>query len=89
MELRNLDAENFAALETLRRQYEDELQQILTDGCAQGAFVVADSRIATMGIIAMLTGVSTWFRDSGRLSRRDVEEIYWDMTRRAVACSDA
>ncbi|RYH08404.1 TetR/AcrR family transcriptional regulator [Tropicimonas sp. IMCC6043] len=84
MELRNLEPENFAALESLRRRYEDALQQILAEGCAAGLFAIADPRIATMGLIAMLTGVSTWFRDTGRLSRADVEEVYWDMTRRAV-----
>ena len=32
MELRNLDAANFAEIETLRRQYEDALEQILIAG---------------------------------------------------------
>ena len=84
MELRNLEAENFAALETLRRRYENELEQILAVGCEAALFKVADTRVATMGLIAMLTGISTWFRDTGRLSRTAVEEIYWDMTRRSV-----
>lgn len=84
MELRNLEPDNFAALEALRRKYEDTLQEILDAGCSEGQFQLADSRVATMGLIAMLTGVASWFRDSGRLSRADIEEIYWDMTRRAV-----
>ncbi|NDR59620.1 TetR/AcrR family transcriptional regulator [Aliiruegeria sabulilitoris] len=84
MELRNLEPENFTALETLRRRYEDALQGILTEGCAAGQFTISDTRVAVMGLIAMLTGVSTWFRESGRLSRSDVEQVYWDMTRRAV-----
>jgi len=37
-----------------------------------------------MAIIAMLTGVNTWYRDSGRLSQGRVEQIYWDMVRRSV-----
>ncbi|SDK31785.1 TetR/AcrR family transcriptional regulator [Aliiruegeria lutimaris] len=84
MELRNLEPENFVALESLRRRYEDALQDILTEGCAAGQFTISDTRVAVMGLIAMLTGVSTWFRESGRLSRSDVEQVYWDMTRRAV-----
>ncbi|EAQ01939.1 transcriptional regulator, TetR family protein [Pseudooceanicola batsensis HTCC2597] len=85
MELRNLSPENFAAVESLRRLYEDRLTAILDAGQARGVFRVADTRVATMAIIAMLTGVNTWFRETGRLSLSEVEAIYGDMTRRLVA----
>ena len=84
MELRNLTPENFATIEAMRRRYEDGLSAILRDGQAQGAFRIEDARVATMAIIAMLTGVNTWFRKTGRLSLSEVEEIYWDMMRRLV-----
>src|SRR5690606_39045012 len=54
MELRNLTAENFARIEPLRRRYEDRLEAILRAGAAAGDFDVADSKIATLAIIAML-----------------------------------
>lgn len=85
MELRNLTPENFAVIETLRRRYEDELEAILNDGVASGDFAVPDTKIATLAVIAMLTGVNTWFREGGRLSLDEVERIYWDMVRKAVA----
>jgi AcrR family transcriptional regulator len=85
MELRNLEPENFAVIEALRRQYEDRLQWILRRGQESGAFAVADGKLATMAIIAMLTGVNTWYREGGRLARADVEGIYWDMVRKSVA----
>jgi hypothetical protein len=50
---------------------------------------VADLRLATMGLSSRLTGVTTWFRDDGRLTRADVEAIYWDMVRRAVTAEGA
>ncbi|MBB06492.1 MAG: TetR family transcriptional regulator [Pseudooceanicola sp.] len=84
MELRNLTPENFATIEAMRRRYEDGLSAILRDGQAQGAFRIQDARVATMAIIAMLTGVNTWFRKTGRLSLSEVEEIYWGMIRRLV-----
>jgi hypothetical protein len=40
-----------------------------------------DTRLAAMALIAMLTGVNTWFREGGRLSRDQVEDIYVDMVR--------
>lgn len=84
MELRNLTPENFAVIEDLRGTYEARLEDVLRQGVADGVFDVADLRLATMGLISMLTGVTTWFRDGGRLTRSDVETIYWDMVRRAV-----
>lgn len=85
MELRNLGPENFAAIEALRRDYETRLEDILRAGCATGVFAAPDTKIATLAIIAMLTGVNTWYREGGRLTRQKVGEIYWDMVRKAVA----
>ncbi|MCB2117379.1 MAG: TetR family transcriptional regulator [Rhodobacteraceae bacterium] len=84
MELRNLGPANFAAIEALRRDYEDQLEAILRDGAIAGTFAAPDTKIATLAIIAMLTGVTTWYREGGRLSRDRVGDIYWDMVRRAV-----
>ncbi|MBN2741410.1 MAG: TetR family transcriptional regulator [Rhodobacteraceae bacterium] len=84
MELRNLGPENFAMIESQRRAYETELEDILKAGQQAGAFLIPDTKLATMAIIAMLTGVTTWFREGGRLSRPMVEDIYWDMVRKAV-----
>ncbi|KPQ07061.1 MAG: transcriptional regulator, TetR family [Rhodobacteraceae bacterium HLUCCA12] len=85
MELRNLTPENFAVIEGLRRRYETELETILRAGQAEGSMAVPDSKLAALGIIAMLNGVNTWFREGGRLSRDTVTDIHIDMVRKAVA----
>lgn len=84
MELRNLTPDNFTVIEGLRRQYEDHLENILKSGVKTGSFAVSDTKIVTLAIIAMLTGVNTWFRAEGRLSLEEVVSQYWDMVRRAV-----
>lgn len=84
MELRNLEPENFATVEALRRRYEDALEAILRAGQAAGVFVLPDPKLATLALIAMLTGVTNWYREGGRLSRADVEAIYADMALKAV-----
>ncbi|WP_375690226.1 TetR family transcriptional regulator [Pseudooceanicola sp. LIPI14-2-Ac024] len=84
MELRNLTPENFAEIEAMRRAYEDRLEGLLARGAAAGVFALRDARVATMAIIAMLTGVTTWFRPEGRLKLAEVEEIYVDMARKAA-----
>ena len=84
MELRSLEQPNFHRIEKMRRSYEAELEAILTDGAATGAFRIEDPRVAAMAIIAMLTGVTTWYRQGGRLSAGRIEEIYVDMVARTV-----
>ena len=85
MELRNLSDENFAVIETMRRNYEDALEAVLKQGVEEGVFRIPDTKIATLAVIAMLNGVMTWYRTGGRLSLQEVETIYWDMVRKAVA----
>ncbi|KIC42167.1 TetR family transcriptional regulator [Ruegeria sp. ANG-R] len=85
MELRNLTSENFTEIEALRRLYEDSLENILRKGQKSGQFSVTDTKITTLAVIAMLNGVITWYRSGGRLSLDEVEQVYWDMVRRAVS----
>ena len=84
MELRNLDAANFAEIENLRRQYEDALEQILIAGKNAKAFDIADTRITTLAIIGMLTEVVTWYRSDGRLKLGEVKSHYREMILRMV-----
>lgn len=84
MELRNLSGAHFERIEQLRSQYEGALTDILQTGKTEGGFEIADVRVATRAVIAMLTGVTTWYRDSGALSRDAVEEVYWQMVRGVV-----
>ena len=86
MELRNLTSENYSAITERRKAYEKVFEDILTDGKASGAFAVEDAHLSAMAVIAMLTGVNTWYREGGRLSLERVEEIYWDMVRKSLAC---
>ena len=88
MELRNLAPENFARVEALRHRYEDGLEAILRRGVAAGAFRVPDTRLATMALIAMLTGVTNWYREGGRLGRDRVAEIYAGMALGAVGAAE-
>ncbi len=87
MELRSLEPANFARVETLRRSYEAVLTEILAAGRASGAFRLADPKLATYALIAMLTGVNTWYRPGGRLSPADIETTYLEMARDLVGAA--
>jgi len=84
MELRNLTPENHADLTQLRGVYEGELEAILQAGVDVGVFVLDDVKITAMAIIAMLTGLTSWFRDGGRLPREEIEQVYARLVRGAV-----
>ncbi len=79
MELRNLESAPYAQVMKLRQQYERHLRGILREGNTQGVFNITDVPVTAMAIISMMTGVNTWFRNSGRLSISEVEEIYVNM----------
>lgn len=84
MELRSLEGENFSAIEALRRKYESVPRAILERGTADGSFDIIDPQVTTMAIIAMLNGMTTWFRENGRLSLDEIEAIYVRLVARLV-----
>lgn len=84
MELRNLTPDNHAAIAALRGRYETALADILRAGAEAGVMRVADARLAAMALIAMLTGVTNWYREGGRLDRTAVADHYWTLARGAV-----
>ena len=85
MELRSLSAPDYRRVVALRRRYESALTDILRDGASQGAFRVPDARIATFAILAMLTGVGSWYRENGRVGKRELIDIYTRMVMQCVA----
>ncbi|MEM5491511.1 TetR/AcrR family transcriptional regulator [Hoeflea sp. AS16] len=84
MELRSLEGENFSAIEALRRKYESFPRAILERGAGDGSFDIIDPQVTTMAIIAMLNGMTTWYRDNGRLSLDEIEAIYVRLVARLV-----
>ena len=75
-ELRSLEPKNYEAIVALRGAYEQRLAAILADGVEQGAFEVGDIQVATFGILALLTGLCTWYRPGGRLTREAIVEAH-------------
>ncbi|MEM7719693.1 MAG: TetR/AcrR family transcriptional regulator [Pseudomonadota bacterium] len=87
MELRSLDTEGRAAIVPLRDTYEQTLRTILEDGAASGVFTVSENNVVARGLLAMLTGVTVWFRDSGSLDRDTVAAAYIETVLQAVGCT--
>ncbi|MEX1153106.1 TetR/AcrR family transcriptional regulator [Parvibaculum sp.] len=75
-EIRSLDADNRATIVALRRQYEDRLCVILEEGAAQGLFAIGDVRVTAYAILAMLTGICTWYEPKGRIGHAALIDIH-------------
>jgi AcrR family transcriptional regulator len=71
-ELRSLEPKNYEAVVALRGAYEQRLADILTEGVEEGVFDVADIQVATFAIIALLTGLCSWYRPGGRLTKEAI-----------------
>lgn len=84
MELRSLERPNFHRIERMRGAYEAHLEAIIARGGEAGAFHAPEPKIAAMALIAMLTGVTHWYRQGGRLSPEAIEDLYVDMARRTL-----
>ena len=78
-ELRSLSPAHYRAVTGLRDQYEHHLTRIIQEGAAAGRFHVEDARVATYAVIALLTGVCTWYRPDERLSRERLTGIYTNL----------
>lgn len=86
MELRSLEEPGFREVGKLRRDYENILKGILRRGMSEGVFAITDPHVAAMAILAMITGVNTWYRSGGRLSQAKIEDIYVSMVLGSVGC---
>ena len=84
MELRSLEDEGRDAIIPLRDAYETTLREILEAGAKDGTFRIPDTAVVTRAILAMMTGVTVWFRDTGRLDRETVAEAYVTAVLQAV-----
>jgi AcrR family transcriptional regulator len=84
MELRSLTPENFARIEEKRNRYDRGLARILEDGQKEGLFAEMDARVTARAIIALLNGLTTWYRPDGPIGRDEIEDIYWNMVARVV-----
>jgi AcrR family transcriptional regulator len=88
-ELRSLEPKNYEAIVALRGAYEQRLAAILAEGTAGGEFEVVDIQVATFAILALLTGICTWYRPGGRLTKQAIVAAHEKLVLSSVAPAPA
>jgi AcrR family transcriptional regulator len=83
-ELRSLEPKNRKRIVKLRRDYEDILVDILKRGVAARKFKTGDIRVSAYAILAMLTGICTWYSPKGRIDRDALIETHMRLVLRGV-----
>ena len=83
-ELRSLEPRHYEAVVALRSAYEQRLSDILAHGVAEGVFEVVDIQVATFAILALLTGLCTWYRPGGRLTKEAIVAAHEKLVLSAV-----
>lgn len=76
MELRSLEEPGKAEVLAMRDAYESKLRAILHEGQQAGLFQSDHPDILARAILAMLTGVTVWYRPDGALQREEVIDSY-------------
>ena len=84
MELRSLTPEQYERVRALRKAYEAYLRDILTDGRKAGLWQLDDPRVTTLALLSLLTGISNWYRDDGRLTQKRLVTTYQKLAERLL-----
>jgi len=85
-ELGSLSEAHRADIVARRDAYEQRLLAILRAGEKAGRFAPGDQRVAAKALIAMLSGICTWYHADGRLG---VKALVRQYTRMAFGCIGA
>lgn len=83
-ELGALAPEHYTEIVALRRQSQDAIRAIITDGVAAGEFDVPDVAGTTLAVLSLCIDVARWFNPGGRRTPDEVGELYADLVLRMV-----
>jgi len=78
-ELRGLDELNYARIVAMRAGYEARLMALLREGVDAGALDIADIPVTAFAMLAMLTGICTWYRPNGRLGKAELVALHTEL----------
>lgn len=88
-EVRALERTGRRLVVKLRDRYEEIFAEVLEEGAARGALDVPDVKLVVFALLAMCTGVASWYQPGGRLTLESIAEIYADLTLNGLLVKEA
>lgn len=88
-ELGALAPEHYAEIVRMRRDTEDVIRSIITDGVESGDFDVPDVSGTTLAVLSLCIDVARWFNPGGRRTPDEIGELYASLVNRMVGASGA
>jgi len=83
-EEKNLAPDALAEINTLRKQFDRVLSNLLTGGIASGEFEISDVSLTALAIGGMISWAYTWHRPEGRLALEDMCQRMADLALQMV-----
>jgi AcrR family transcriptional regulator len=71
-EEKHLSEAGLAEINALRKRFDRVLSDLLQEGADAGEFLIADVRVAALGIGGMVSWAYTWYQPDGRLTFDDI-----------------
>lgn len=88
-EERHFSAAGVEESERLRKQFDEKLSQLISDGVKTKEFAVTDIRLSALAIGGMFSWMFTWYRPNRRLREDEVAEHMLEFAFRVVGISSA
>lgn len=83
-ELKSLSPQHYGEIVALRDEFDGTLTKVIERGMKEGFFPAQDPRILTFAVLSLVSGVSRWYRDGGRLTEDEVFDMYMKIAFRIV-----
>jgi AcrR family transcriptional regulator len=84
MELRSLSSAHYRTITGLREEYATLLNRIIDDGVKAGVFQAPQSRVLTLVMLGMLSGVCNWYQPGGAMSSEEMMKLHTDLAFRML-----
>ncbi|UQS23767.1 TetR/AcrR family transcriptional regulator [Amycolatopsis thermalba] len=79
VELRYLSAPNRRRYAAIRKEVEDLLVRVVTDGAVQGIFTVAQPAETARALLGMCQSIARWYHPTGPMAPEEVAQRYIDI----------
>lgn len=83
-ELRSLNSEARRRVVALRDKHEELFIEVIAAGIQSGAFSVTDPEQAARAVLAMCTGIASWYRPDGAVAADTLVQLYVELSLNTV-----